>query len=521
VAARLAALLAVALLVVPAAAQATEPASLYDAPGQLHNDVCVRLASGAEPLRFADGTPTGFRLTGDVRMDPDQCPAGRVRLDLHEIIPSLLGPLAFHRGGNGYEDEQNVKYGALAESDLAGDLPTPEPSSGGRGAACTLADEPAYHVRVRAIPKIMKYKRPQDTPLNNNAGASFMHYGDPGADQGDRRDVHYSYLVWSFVDVQGGGMVRTLLAPGQVVRPCDVEPIRMQSYDREGDLNGRVSARYVKTTVGTCPVYGWMAWSHNYYGDGGAAAVDHAEAMSLPPPPDPPADPDCPAAAPATRPTLTYDDPEPAGGGAWQLSGTVNPEGTPAAYRFEYGRDDSYGQSTDTGRLDPLDHAFRVRALATSLRPATTYHYRLVAASTHGVRHGPDRTFTTVAPTSTAAGVQARTAKLGGLTMAPHVVRRARSRRGTTARILFRLSVPATVTLTFVRRVPRHGNRAARWVRSGRNLSATVPAGRSKLAFGGWLGRRALRSGDYRLQAVPTGASGRAGVARHTRFRLR
>jgi hypothetical protein len=36
----------------------------------------------------------------------------------------------------------------------------------------------------------MHYKRPQDVPGGSNNGTSFMHYGDPGADQGKRRDIH-------------------------------------------------------------------------------------------------------------------------------------------------------------------------------------------------------------------------------------------------------------------------------------------------------------------------------------------
>jgi hypothetical protein len=86
-----------------------------------------------------------------------------VRLDLHEEIPSARGPLVFHRGGLGYADRATVKYGALSTYDLE-PLPRPVASGGGRGAACELADEPAYVATIRSVHPRMKYKRPQDIP---------------------------------------------------------------------------------------------------------------------------------------------------------------------------------------------------------------------------------------------------------------------------------------------------------------------------------------------------------------------
>src|SRR4051794_2222764 len=94
-------------------AQAAAPATLYDTPGEMHNDVCVNLAGASAPLRFGDGAPTGFGVTDALAFDPGQCADGTVRLDLHEVLPSAAGPLVFHRGGNGYLDDDNVKYGEL------------------------------------------------------------------------------------------------------------------------------------------------------------------------------------------------------------------------------------------------------------------------------------------------------------------------------------------------------------------------------------------------------------------------
>src|SRR4051812_8945909 len=106
-----------ALVALPA--HATEPATLYDAPGQGHANFCAHLVGASAPLRFGDTGPTGFSVTNAFTFDPGQCPDGTVRIDLHEVLPSGVGPLVFHRGGNGYIDDANVKYGGLTSGDLA------------------------------------------------------------------------------------------------------------------------------------------------------------------------------------------------------------------------------------------------------------------------------------------------------------------------------------------------------------------------------------------------------------------
>src|SRR5437763_624920 len=124
----------------------------------------------------------------------------------------------------------------------------------------SLFDAPGQ-VSVHAIASQRHYE-----PGPGDSGASCNRYGDPGADQGDRHDIHYSYLLWSFVDVRAGGHVRTLLAPGQVVRACDVDPITMSSWDSQGNVNGQVSARHVRALAGTWPLCGWMVWPHGQFG---------------------------------------------------------------------------------------------------------------------------------------------------------------------------------------------------------------------------------------------------------------
>jgi hypothetical protein len=295
--------------VTPAVAQATEPASTYNTDGQEHNDVCVNsgpslVARGPSlDLRYLSGLATGFQL---LRITPDfdpggKCVRGQIRLDLHEVLaaPSTSKPrgvlkdgLVFHRGGSDYVDAENVRYGQLAVSELRGTSPADlarrtRPSGGNRGApaTCPTPDTP-YKVSVQPIPSKMKYKSPK-AAKGSNAGSSYLHYGDPAAQQGQQnpqkylapswdptQQIHYSTLTWSWINVAGGGENRILLAPGQDIRPCDVEPIDHPSWAPGSDptsddqVNGSVEARYVQTQVGDgAPVYGWMVWTHQYYYD--------------------------------------------------------------------------------------------------------------------------------------------------------------------------------------------------------------------------------------------------------------
>ena len=273
----------------------TEPASRYDAGGQTHDDVCATPKLSPLALRYLGGDPTGFQLTSGLAFTGSGgCQTGLIRLDVHEVVDSSAGALVFHRGGSGYVDAENVRYGQVLVSELNGPLPNPVPSGGGRGAPCNTLLPQAYQTAVQPIPSDMKYKSPADAG-GNNAGASYLHYGDPAAQQGDQnpqkysadptQQIHYSTLTWSWIDVSGGGHNRVLLAPGQDIRLCDVQEIRRDSWAPssvapDGQVNGWVIARYVQTQVGTGPpLYGWMVWQHHYDGDGRRVVVDHFRAV--------------------------------------------------------------------------------------------------------------------------------------------------------------------------------------------------------------------------------------------------
>ncbi|HEY2602658.1 MAG TPA: hypothetical protein VGI67_13960, partial [Thermoleophilaceae bacterium] len=293
-------------LTAPSAATATEPASTYNAPGQAHANACAAPSVGGIPLRCLDGSADGFGIPDPLAYDDGSCPGGTLRLDLHEVVDSPAGPLVFERGGNGYVDDQNAKYGQVLVSDLAESPGAPTPSGGGRGASCPALLDARYAVQIASIPDTMHYKP-------NSSSSKFDRYGDPGSAQGDRHDIHYSYLLWSFLNVGGGGMVRALLQDGQVVAPCDVDPVLMNAYDTGSTVDGTVLARYVRTEMGGTPLYGWMVWEHQ---SGSDPVIEHQHLLDGTPVVTPPQTPISPpvirtasaastAAATSTRSTAT------------------------------------------------------------------------------------------------------------------------------------------------------------------------------------------------------------------------
>lgn len=79
------------------------------------------------------------------------------------------------------------------------------------------------------------------------------------------------------------------------------------------------------------------------------------------------------------------------------LKGTVNPEGAPTTYWFEYGATESYGskapitpESVGSGTSNVL-----LSKVVTGLEESTTYHFRIVAESEGKTVPGEDASFTT------------------------------------------------------------------------------------------------------------------------------
>jgi len=89
------------------------------------------------------------------------------------------------------------------------------------------------------------------------------------------------------------------------------------------------------------------------------------------------------------------------------LSGTLNPNGEPTTYAFQYGTTKGYGAATPAqGPTAAVKRNLAVSAGVTGLAPGTTYHYRLVATNASGGKVGGDRTFTTLSGVSLLARPQ-------------------------------------------------------------------------------------------------------------------
>ena len=77
------------------------------------------------------------------------------------------------------------------------------------------------------------------------------------------------------------------------------------------------------------------------------------------------------------------------------VAGTVNPQGLATTYLFEYGKTTKYGSKTASKSAGSGTSAVAVTTTISSLSPATTYHYRIVATSSAGTSKGADRSFKT------------------------------------------------------------------------------------------------------------------------------
>jgi phosphodiesterase/alkaline phosphatase D-like protein len=76
------------------------------------------------------------------------------------------------------------------------------------------------------------------------------------------------------------------------------------------------------------------------------------------------------------------------------LHGSVDPHGLTTTVHFQYGMTTSYGH--DTGMQSRRGNTYRnIAANISGLTTHTTYHFRIVATNSAGIRFGSDRTFTT------------------------------------------------------------------------------------------------------------------------------
>ena len=101
------------------------------------------------------------------------------------------------------------------------------------------------------------------------------------------------------------------------------------------------------------------------------------------------------------------------------IHGDVNPNGLSTDYHFEYGPGTTYGSSTSTVNAGTGIAGVAVNAQLSTLRPGSTYHYRIVAVNGGGTTYGSDSSFVTATPLPTtvtlaATGITTTGAELNG-----------------------------------------------------------------------------------------------------------
>lgn len=77
------------------------------------------------------------------------------------------------------------------------------------------------------------------------------------------------------------------------------------------------------------------------------------------------------------------------------LFADVNAHGQPTNFYFQYGETTGYGAQTPLAPVGSGTVALRVSQMVSGLKPATTYHFRIVAVSPAGTSVGLDHSFTT------------------------------------------------------------------------------------------------------------------------------
>src|SRR4051794_29469164 len=260
---------------------AVADSSTYNVPGQKRTHNCAVMKKTLVPIRFPDGSTTGFYVHAD---DPSQqggastpCAVGAMETDAQETLKDGNGnSYYFHPGGGPtyYTDYvNNGQYGHIISPDITPPAVAPQNLN---GKAAPLAPAYVFAITPTRIPQDMWYKA---NVVNGSSGSTYYTYGNPGYDKtGGRGD--WTYICWSVVQngsgqpypnnvTHGGGLVRALGKRDAVFNRCDVTPIVGISYG-DGDVqNGVVTSIYGKTTAGTngSPIYGWLVFSYQRIGE--------------------------------------------------------------------------------------------------------------------------------------------------------------------------------------------------------------------------------------------------------------
>jgi hypothetical protein len=104
--------------------------------------------------------------------------------------------------------------------------------------------------------------------------------------------------------------------------------------------------------------------------------------------------------APVTEPDAITAAPTNITSTSVTINGSINPDGVPATYQFQYGTSLNYGSVTPSVPLSAgSDHTIHdFAANLEKLAPESTYHYRIIATNANGTSYGTDETFETAAP---------------------------------------------------------------------------------------------------------------------------
>lgn len=100
------------------------------------------------------------------------------------------------------------------------------------------------------------------------------------------------------------------------------------------------------------------------------------------------------ASAAPVAPTVTTTSATAVATSSESVLGTVNPNGSPTKYYFQYGTTPTYGSTTPTFDAGNGTTALTEAQSLNGLTPGTTYHYRIVAVGPGGTSNGSDQTFT-------------------------------------------------------------------------------------------------------------------------------
>ena len=96
-------------------------------------------------------------------------------------------------------------------------------------------------------------------------------------------------------------------------------------------------------------------------------------------------------------PTVSTDLPSDVTETTATFNGSIDPGGIQSSYRYEYGLDSNYGQSTDPVDAGSGSGANSAPQAVSGLDPNTTYHYRIVGFNSSGPILGEDQSLTTAA----------------------------------------------------------------------------------------------------------------------------